>query len=55
MSSAQKYVVKIAAQYEGQSDLKELQADLNTIGQVKSFEKLRQQWQQTNKSGGGPQ
>ncbi|MBU1234867.1 MAG: phage tail tape measure protein [Proteobacteria bacterium] len=48
MSSAKKFVLTIAADYEGQSELKKLQTDLKTIGQIDSFEKLRLSWQKTN-------
>lgn len=40
MASAKKFVFTIAADYEGKSELKDLQTDLKAIAQIDSFEKL---------------
>lgn len=41
MSSAKKFVITIGAEYEGKSELKDLQTDLKAIAQIDSFEKLQ--------------
>lgn len=48
-TKASKYVLEIAAQYSGDSDLKRLQGDLNAIGKIDSYNKITEQWQKLNK------
>lgn len=48
MASAKKFVFEIAAEYQGDKELQKLQNDLKAIGQVDAFNKLTEQWQQTN-------
>lgn len=49
MTTAKKFVFTIAADYEGQSELKQLQSDLKVIGQIEAFEQIRKDWEATNK------
>ncbi len=41
MSSAKKFVITIGAEYEGKSELQDLQKDLKGIAQIDTFEKLQ--------------
>lgn len=47
MRSANKYVLTIAADYDGHSEMEKLKDDLRTIGQIESFENLSKSLQKT--------